>query len=141
MMVYVAADNALPLIEWDENVTAFCVSELTEDEKKVSKQFSKPFLAYAGSFGGCSCGFSYGEEEVEDEDDREEDALSRESVRQLSEYLSSLVKNGSIEIFACWDGDQEAEPEERQTVSPDYFGGEEFSFKEKQFLIVKSALA
>ncbi|MFN2510542.1 MAG: hypothetical protein ABR568_03750 [Pyrinomonadaceae bacterium] len=141
MMVYIAADNPLPLIEWQENVTAFCVSELTEDEKKVSKQFSKPFLAYAGSFGGCSCGFSYGEDAIEDEDDRREDALSRESVRQLSEYLSPLVKNGSIEIFACWDGDQEAEPEETQTVTPDYFGGEEFSFKEKQFLEVRNALA
>lgn len=140
-MVYISADNPLPLIDWQENVTAFCVSELTEDEKKVSKQFSKPFLAYAGSYGGCSCGFSYGEEEFEDEDDREEDALARESVRQFAEYLSPLVKNGSIEIFACWDGDQEAEAEERQTVTPDYFGGEKFSFKEKQFLIVKSAMA
>ena len=140
MVVYIAADNPLPLIEWQEDVIAFCVSELTEDEKRASKQFSKPFVACAGSFGGCGCGFSYGEEEVEDEDDRKEDALSRESVRQLSEYLSPLVKNGSIELFACWDGDQEAEPEERQTVTPDYFGGEKFGFKEKQFLIVKSAL-
>lgn len=139
-MVYIAADNPLPLIEWQEDVTAFCVYELTEDEKKVSKQFSKPFLAYAGSFGGCSCGFSYGEEEVEDEDDRKEDDLSRESVRQLSEYLSSLVTNGSIEIFACCDGDQEAEPKERQTVTPDHFGGDVFGFEEKQFLIVKSGL-
>lgn len=140
-MVYIAADNPLPLIEWQENVTVFCISELTENEKKVSKQFSKPCLAYAGSFGGCGCGFAYGEEPVEDEEDRRDDALSRESVRQLSEYLSSLVKNGSIEMFACWDGDQETEPEERETVTPGYFGGEQFSFKEKQFLVVKNALA
>jgi len=140
MAVYIAADNPLPLLEWQEDVTVFCVSELTEDEKRVSKQFSKPFLAYAGSLGGCSCGFSYGDEPVEDEDDRKQDALSRESVRQLSEYLSRLVKDGSIEIFACWEGDQEAEPEEEQSVTPDYFGGEAFSFKEKQFLIVNNPL-
>jgi hypothetical protein len=91
MMVYIAADNALPLIEWQENVTAFCVSELSEDEKRVSRQFSKPFLAYAGSYGGCSCAFSYGGYPVEEEVDAREDALARESVRQLSEYLSNLV--------------------------------------------------
>lgn len=136
MMVYIAADSPLPLIEWQENVTAFCVTELTQDEKRVSKQFSKPFLAYAGSYGGCSCGFSYGEVPVEDDDDAREDALARESVRQLSQYLSPLVKNGSIEIFACWDGDQEVGPEERLSVSPDYFGGGAFAFKEKQFLVV-----
>ena len=137
MMVYIAADDPLPLIEWQENVTPFCVSELSEGEKRVSKQFSKPFLAYAGSYDGCSCGFSYGVFPVEDEDDSREDALSRASVRQLSEYLADVVKGGSVEMFACWDGDQEAEPEERLTVTPDYFDGETFAFREKQFLVVE----
>lgn len=105
----------------------------------MSKQFSKPFLAHAGFYGGCSCGFSYGEFPAEDEDDAREDALARESVQQFSEYLSNLVRNGSIEMFACWDGDQEIEPEERRAVTPDYFGGETFGFKEKQFLVVQRA--
>ncbi len=61
-MIYIAADNPLPLIEWQENVTPFCVSELSEGEKRVKKQFTKPFVAYAGSYEGCSCGFSYGDE-------------------------------------------------------------------------------
>ena len=30
-MVYLAADNALPLIEWQENITPFCVTELLKD--------------------------------------------------------------------------------------------------------------
>lgn len=139
MMVYIAADGPLPLIEWEENVTAFCVLDLSGDEKRVSKQFSKPFIVYAGSYGGCSCGFSYGDFSAEDEDDAREDALARESVRQLSEYLSNLAGNGFVELFACWDGDKEAEPEERQAVTPDYFGGDAFSFKEKQFLVVERA--
>ena len=137
MVVYIAADSPLPLIEWQENATAFYVAAPADDEMQVAKQFSKPFVAFAGSFGGCSCGFSYGETELEDEDDRTEDALSRESVRQLSEYLSPLVRNGSVEIYACWDGDQEAGPEERLTVTPEYFGGEAFGFKERQFLVVE----
>ena len=136
MMVYIAAYNPLPLVEWQENVTPFCVSELSEDEKRVLKQFTKPHVAYVGSYEGCSCGFSYDSSPIEDEDDERQDALSRESVRQLSQYLSKLVEEGNVEMFACWDGDQEANAEERLVVTPSYFGGEEFSFKEKQFLTV-----
>ncbi len=136
MTIYIAADNPLPTIEWQENITPFWVSELSEDEKRVEKQFTKPFVAYAGSYEGCGCGFTYDDEPIEDDDDARRDKLSRESVKQFSEYLSNLVKNGSVELFACWDGDQEAEPEEKLTVTPDYFGGEEFAFEEKQFLMV-----
>ena len=135
-MIYIAADNPLPIIEWQENVTPFCISELSEDEKRVIKQFTKPFVAYAGSYEGCGCGFVYDDEPIEDEDDARRDKLSRESVKQFSEYLSNLVKNGSVELFACWDGDQEAESEEKLTVTPDHLGGEEFAFEEKQFLKV-----
>jgi hypothetical protein len=136
MMVYIAADNPLPLIEWQENVTPFCVSELSEDEKCVTKHFTKPFIAYVGSYEHCGCGFSYGAMPIEDEDDAREDALARQSVQQLSAYLWDIVKSGSVELFTCWAGDQESEPEEEWLVTPDYFGGEYFAFKEKQFLEV-----
>jgi len=139
MMVYIAADEPLPLIEWQENVSIFCVMELSEDEKLVRRQFSKPFVYYLGSYEGCSCGFSYNNEPIEDEDDRRGDAVARESVRQLSKYLSDAVRRGSVEMYACWDGDQEAEPEERLEVGADFFGGEAFAFKEKQFFKVEGA--
>ena len=135
-MVYIAADNSLPLIEWQENVTSFCVTELSDDEKVVRKQFTKPFIVYAGSFGGCSCGFAYDDSPVEDGGDARDDALSRKSVRELSEYLSNAVRSGPVEIFACWAGDEEAEPEDWLVVTPAYFGGEQFKFNERQFLLV-----
>ena len=136
MMIYIAADSPLPIIEWQENVTTFSVTEISEAEKSVTKQFTKPFVAYAGSYEGCSCGFSYDDEPIEDGDDARRDALSRESVQQFSVYLSNLVKNGSVELFACWDGDQEALPEEKLLVTPDYFGGNIFDFEEKLFLTI-----
>jgi hypothetical protein len=136
MLVYIAADNPLPLIEWQENVTPFCVTELSDDETVVKKHFTKPFVVYAGSHGGCSCGFSYGGAPTENEVDAQEDALSRESVQQLYQYLSQAVTAGPVEMFACWDGDQQSEPEERLNVEPAYFGGEQFGFKEKQFFVV-----
>jgi hypothetical protein len=136
-MVYIAADNPLPLIEWQENITPFSVTELTEDEYKVKKQFTKPFIAHLGSFEGCSCGFYIEDNESsEGEDDKRRDELAYESVKQLSAYLSNIVKNGSIEIFARWHGNEESEPEERIIVAPDYFGGNEFGFEDKQFIEV-----
>ena len=135
-MVYLAADNPLPLIEWQENVTSFCVTEISESELNVKKQFTKHFIAYAGSYEGCSCGFSYDSEPCQDEDDTRRDTLARESVKQLSDYLSNVIKKGSVEIFACWQGDEETESEERIVVKPDYFGGTEFAFGERQFIEV-----
>ncbi|HEV2802074.1 MAG TPA: hypothetical protein VGW12_16485 [Pyrinomonadaceae bacterium] len=140
MMVYIAADEPLPLIEWQENVSVFCVTKLSEGEKRVHRQFSRPFVYYLGSYEGCGCGFSYDDEPVEDEDDRRRDAAARESVRQLSKYLSDVVRRGSVEMYACWDGDQEAEPEERLEVRPDFFGGETFAFKEKLFFKVEGGV-
>jgi len=135
-MLYLAADNPLPLIDWQEDTTVFCVTELSESEQIVKKQFTKPFVAYAGSFEGCSCGFSYDEELSEDEDDAKRDILARESVKQLSEYLTDIVKKGFVEIFTCWDGDQEVKPEERIVVTPAYFGGNQFALEEKWFIEV-----
>ena len=135
MAVYIAADNPLPLIEWQEDVTFFCVYELCDDEIVVKRHFTKPFVAHLGAYTGCSCGFSYGGP-IDTEDDKHEDAQGRESVRLLSQYVSELAKNSEVELFSCWEGDQENEPEEKLTVSPDFFGGEEFEFKEKQFLKV-----
>ncbi len=136
-LVYIAANNPLPLIQWQENITTFCVTELTEDEYKVKKQFSKPFIGHLGSYEGCSCGFYIEHDKPgDDEDDKRRDELARESVKQLSAYLSNIVKNGSIEIFACWQGNEEREPVERIIVAPNYFGGEEFGFGDRQFIEV-----
>ena len=139
MMAYIAADSPLEFIRWDENRPAFCVTELTEDDISVKKQFTKPFVGYLGAQTGCSCGFTYSEDQLlleNNDDDRKEYAQSQESVRRLSEYLHGLVEFGSVEIFASWDGDQESEPIERLDVTPEYFGGAEFAFGEKQFLVV-----
>ncbi len=141
MMVYIAADTSLPIIEWQYEKSVFSVTELLKGEECVRKQFTKSFVYYLGSYEGCGCGFSYGDEygdePIEDEDDLKRDIAARESVRQLSEYLSYVVKSGLIELYACWDGDQEANVEERLNVTPAYFGGESFAFEEKQFLEVQ----
>jgi len=61
MMVYIASDHELPLIEWNEDAPAFHVRELHEKEKAVRAQFTLPHIYYVGAHEGCGCGFQVGE--------------------------------------------------------------------------------
>jgi hypothetical protein len=139
LMVYIASDQSLPLIAWDETAPAFYVTELHTTEQSVRHQFTKPFIYYAGSHEGCGCGFDYGQWPILDSDDRNQEQAARETIRRLAIYLTSAVQSGTIEMFACWDGDQAAEPIERIAVIPAYFGGDAFAINEKQFLTVTLA--
>lgn len=131
MMLYVASDKPLPLVTWDKGNPNFNVKELDEHSKAVRKQFSKPHIYYLGSHEGCGCGFSYGQYDY----DEEEDKAARESVRRLSEYLSQAIDiAGPLELYSCWDGDQEDEPEFQESMMPQEIGGEAFWFKERQFI-------
>ena len=135
MLVYIASDSPVRLIPWDPNDRGFHLQEPSgERDESVRRQFSKPFVYYAGSHLGCGCGFEYGqwEDPEEDEDER------RKSVADLSRYLADAVKEqGAVELFACWDGDQAEKPESRETITPEWIGGERFRFKEKQFFVVQ----
>ena len=137
LMVYIASDHPLPLIPWDEAAPAFHIAELREADQLVRQQFTKLFVYYAGSHEGCGCGFDYGQWPVMDDDDRTDEQAARETIHRLARYLANVVQLGVIEIFACWDGDQTAEPIERSVVTPAYFGGEAFAFNEKQFLTIE----
>jgi hypothetical protein len=141
-MVYVASGRALPLIEWQENNPGFWVRELREAEEAVRKQFTKPSVYYLGSHEGCGCGFAYGIWPIADDSPyaerrHDEERAGRESVRRLAEYLSEAVEDGEVELYACWDGDQESNPDEQATITPLDIGGPAYEFKESQFLIIQ----
>jgi hypothetical protein len=136
MYIYLASDRPLPLVSWDEDRPAFCATELESYDLAVEKQFSKPFTVFLGAHTGCSCGFAYDNEPLEDEIDRSEDRDARESVRQLVEYLSEQTKLSSLEMFACWNGDQSDIPKSTLTVKPDYFMGAEFPIGDEPTLFL-----
>jgi hypothetical protein len=141
-MLYLAADQALPLIPWQENNPGFWVREIREAEAGVRKQFTKPYLCYLGSHEGCGCGFAYGIWPIDAnspfaEDKRADEEAGRESVRRLSEYLARAVADGAVELYACWDEEQECEPVERGAITPADIGGPAFQFKDSQFLTVQ----
>ncbi len=142
LMVYIAASEPLPLIEWREEARTFHVTELTHaNDEQVRGQFSKPHVYYVGSHTICGCGFNYGQY-PEAEDDPEEIALRQRSMRDLSEYLQhQLSRTGTIELFACWDGDQGAPPEHGRDLTPALLLGDDFVFLEKERSIIRDDAA
>ncbi len=132
LAVYIASDADLPLIEWNEESPEFNVTPVREGEQLVTNQFNKSNVAYVGSYQGCSCGFV-----IEPDDSPwEEDELCERSVRQLGDYIEALLPFGTVELYACWGGDEGTEPESRIDVTIDHFRGSKFSFEEKQFITV-----
>ena len=140
IMVYLAADEPLQLLEWNEMQPGLHASLPAPNEDRVRVQFTKGTLVYAGSYEGCGCGFQngeYGPEHYEPEELRQ----GRRSLYEFSEYLRrELPRVGDIELFACWDGDQMAPPEHRRTLTPDALKSENFFFIQKEFsLIIRDA--
>jgi hypothetical protein len=138
LVVYLASDRPLPLISWDENARGFHVTELTgEKDEPVRVQFTQPHVYYAGSHTICGCGFNYGQDPLA-EDDPEELALRARTLSAMSDYLASAVANGgTIELFACWEGDQAAVPEHRRELAPDAFRSSDFVLQEKELIVVR----
>ena len=138
LTLYLAADQPLPLIPCNEGARGFHVTELSgEKDERVRGQFTKPLVYYAGSHLICGCGFNYGQY-PEAEDDAEELALKEKTLGDMSDYLArALEDGGTIELFACWEGDQAAPPEHRRELTPGSFGEEGFVFEEKELIVVR----
>lgn len=110
MGVYLASEVPLPLVAWDENARGFNVAELSEYELPVKAQFTYPYVYYVGAYTGCSCGFS------PTSDEGPEPALRDRKAFAL--YAEKAVEQGKLQMFLCWDGDWEKEPNERVQLHP-----------------------
>jgi hypothetical protein len=138
IMIYIASDQPLPTAAWDPSRRRFQLTELSEGDEPVRRQFSKPCVYLARSHEGCGCGFQYGEYEEDDEDDTDLTA-KRVSRRQLADFLTAaLQKQPEIELFACWDGDQAAPAEHRERLRPADLVRERTFFREKELLVVSN---
>jgi hypothetical protein len=133
MAVYIASNVPLPLVAWNKDQPGFFVAELHPERESVRVQFSKPYVYYVGAHSGCGCGFAYGRNPEYEEDIEE----NRGSVTRLSQYLTKAAEqNETIELFACWEGDQAEEPVKRRKATPSDIGGESFWFEEREFLLI-----
>jgi hypothetical protein len=135
MVLYLAADEALEGIPETHPPAAFSVRTLVSREEAVRRHFSKPYVYFLGSHSGCSCGFSFGfGGDLENE--------GRESVRRLREYLEGAVHfAGTVELYACWDGDEAESPESRTVLDVAAFDAyaESFELEERAFALVARA--
>jgi hypothetical protein len=110
-VLYVAADRPLPLQPFDGRAPSFNVAELTPHEHVVRRQFSKSYVYSVGAHTLCGCGFDRGQANP---DHPEELAATEASLVHLRSYLGEALRAaGPLELFACWDGDQGAEPDNR----------------------------
>jgi hypothetical protein len=93
---------------------------------------------YVGSHESCGCGFQYGEYAgFEEEADLPE---KRESRRRLAGFLAvALQHQAEVEVFACWSGDEAAEPEHCGRVRPADLVGHRTFFRERELLVVSEA--
>jgi len=150
LQVFVASDKPLPIVSEQDPRIVFQAEPLWSSSVPVTRLFSKPYILALTSVGGCACGFRYAPDDLDilaqtDVPDeikssvRADYEASRESVYRLQAYLRRAMQSGEIEVYSCWYGDEEAEPETRRIVTPDHFGGDTFAFVERQFLTIHPA--
>jgi hypothetical protein len=95
LAVFIASDQPLVLVPWDETAPAFNVVPVSEHEQIVCQQFSLVHTVYAGAHTGCSCGFR---------DDQDPAATAR-SRAALVQYIERTAATSPVEVFVCWEGD------------------------------------
>lgn len=91
LVVYLAADEPLQMIEWNVAQPGFSVSDLAEAEQQVKSQFSKKHVVYAGAHEGCGCGFQYSEDRPENCEPEVWSQCLR-SIKQFNEYLRAEIR-------------------------------------------------
>ena len=137
LAVYIATDRPAPAVPWDEARPAFNTQPLTDTEHAVRARFRRANVMYLGAHTGCACGFSYGTRTASNAKP-DEVAAARESTASLRRYLERLLQSETeVELFACWEGDQGKSEIARRVVAPGHFGGDEFEFVEREFLVVQ----
>ena len=126
VVLYIASDVRLPLVPFNKDNPAFNVTELPDRATAVRQRFSKPYVYEMGSHTGCGCGFQHGFSLVsgqyfpDTESPPGEVQAGRESRRQLALYLrNALAAQESIQLFACWAGDEGLEAERKATLAPE----------------------
>ena len=138
MVFYLGSNKQMPLIPYDLEHPAFNSRELDESEMAVRRHFTTAYITYVGSDSGCGCEFRYalkeqdgwtpvvGEEEMQDES-------AQHNQESLFSYIKSHITEGSVELYACWDGDDDEQAESREVIAIEDILDKDFFFKERGF--------
>lgn len=133
-VLYLAADRPLPLHPFDPRAPAFNVATPDPRENAVQAQFHKPFVYSVGAHTCCGCGF---DRDQANPNHPEEIEATEESLRALRRYLGEALRiAGPVELYACWDGDQAAEPDQRWQRALADFTADMIWFPDRTFIQV-----
>lgn len=144
-MLYLGSDKERNISFWDEENPQFFVQKLNtqyRDEQQqfdaieqVKLNFSKRFIYYAGSHEGCGCGFR---KEGFWYEDSEQLSKAAENQKRLFEYINEcLVDEDSIEIFACWAGNENEPTQSKRKIAVHEIMQADFYFEEDEFIVVE----
>jgi hypothetical protein len=138
-LLYLAADRPLSLRPFDPRAPDFNVANLEGREVVVRAQFSKPFVYALGAHTGCGCGFDRGQANPEHP---AELRATENALDALHAYLrEALDVAGSLELFACWDGEQAGTPDQRWQRRLADFHPHMAWFPDRTFIVIASGAA
>ncbi|OPZ87863.1 MAG: hypothetical protein BWY76_00255 [bacterium ADurb.Bin429] len=142
-LLYLGADRELPTIEQDDpNSPAFFVIAESSPSTQLRKHLQSTYIYYIGSYEGCGCGFCYESSTELDallismmpdkmkQEEREDRQACISSVDSLRNYLTSVTQYGPVKLLVTWCGPGRQPPHHVTTVTPDHFGGDQFSLEE-----------
>jgi len=140
LVVYLAASKPLPELPWNPAEPAFHVQSRDDGAARVRGQMTLPHVYYVGSHEGCGCGF---DQENGNPGHPEELAATRASLDALARYLrAAVLSHDRLELYTCWDGDEELPVEHRLRVQVGSFAPDMTWFPERAHVtIVRDAAA
>ncbi len=130
-MLYLGSDCELPLIPWREEERRVHVSREEQCLEALRRWFQKRLVYYVGADTGCGCGFPWSTQGGGD--DPEQRAAAACNIAHLHVYLAACLEiDCPLELYGCWTGDEEQEPEEKREVPLSALLEPDFCFAERQ---------
>lgn len=114
-MIYTASDLAPPSEEERSGAEGFVVCADAAGERRTIARWLSLSEIHSVAVGGCACGFI-----LEDPVDIRNGASAvRMNRATLAAFLREKVDGGaSMELLACWTGDEERAPRDRGSLAP-----------------------
>lgn len=135
MAIYIATDDPLPTIPYDESNPKLNTENPAGNEMELRNVFSKPHIKYVGSNQGCGCGFRHAL--LDNENwlkvlNEEETGFDNNNHLDLVDLISKNSSSAnSVEILSVWEGDHREAIKYRQTINLTEILDSDFYFKER----------
>jgi hypothetical protein len=136
LFVWIGTEHPVPPVaqaETPDPLAGYSSVEEVPPGAPVRAQLTSPYVTYVGSHEGCGCGFNSGGLAFEglpsvadvlpllpamEQDERDEFLAEQRSRERLQTMILLALAKGTVEVYACWAGDEEMPPNGVETVEP-----------------------